>query len=70
MVYDNSEKQLTALDYVGHVPGFSIQEAPARCTSYKYEIYTDDGYGAGDFIAATYRIDMAKHIARLLDINR
>ena len=68
MVYDNVEGTPR---WPGE-RGFAIHKAEEDGTHnpHPFEVYTDDGRGNGDFIAACYDYNTALRIAYALDLTR
>lgn len=71
MVYDNTIQRRSVTDLNrGGSTGFSIHDIGPVATESaycRYEIYTDDGRGNGDYVCACPELGWARAIAQALD---
>ena len=72
MVYDNTIYRRTQSEItVGGPAGFALHDtAPAGgdpVDGYRYELYSDDGRGNGDFICGSNDLEWMRRVAHSLD---
>jgi len=71
MIYDWTQDDVLVLQQLYSESGYSIHDnGESNLDEHRYEIYTDDGRGNGDFVCTTSDLFWIRRIAQALDSQK